>query len=392
MSRILNTIIFVFVGLSAFSQNSLDHFLTEIESNNYSLKAYLAYANAEKLDNRTGLNPSNPTIEGAYLWGAPETIGNRQDFSVTQEIEFPTVYINQQKLADIRDEQSDSEYRQQRLGILQQAAILWVDMVSLNRKQMEMKNRLSSARKLDLAYNEMLIVGDANLIDRNKAALFLLQYEKELESLAKEKQQVLLQISALNGNLEFNLDETEFLPIQLPENLGLWMEQMAIINPQLQYLNLEQQAGERSVKIAKGKSLPKLNGGYMVENTGGEKFRGVTIGLSVPLWEQRNTIRAKQARNEAVEMQEQAYQLQLKNQLTQIYTQVENSQNLVVSYRDKLKLIQQKELLDEALELGQISLIEYLMELQFNYDAIDLLMEAEQQLHQTYVSMKVLEL
>ena len=320
MSKILNTIILLFIGLSAFSQSSLNRFLAEIESNNSSLKAYSAYANAQKLDNRTGLNPSDPTIEGGFLRGNPGSIGNRNDFSVTQQIEFPTVYINQQKLADIRDEQSDYEYRHQRLDILQQAAILWVDMVSLNRKQQEIENRHSTARKLDHAYEEMLVEGNANLIDRNKAALFLLQFEKELELLGQEKQQVLLQISALNGNEESNMDETEYLPIQLPKNQELWMEQMVAINPHLQYLNLEQQAGERSVKIAKGKSLPKLNGGYMIEKTEAEEFRGVTIGLSVALWEQKNTVRAEQAKNEAVEMQEQAYQLQLKNQLTQIYT------------------------------------------------------------------------
>jgi len=47
-------------------------------------------------------------------------------------------------------------------------------------------------------------------------------------------------------------------------------------------------------------------------------------------------------------------------------------------------------LLKDALDAGQISLIEYLLEMQFNYDAIDQLTEAEKALQLAWVKLKVL--
>lgn len=392
MNRILNTLSFLLISFSVFAQTDLEQFLTEIETNNYSLKSTESSVEAQKLENRTGLNPSDPSIEGGYLWGTPSAIGNRKDLSVTQEIEFPTVYSNQNKLADIRDEQSDLEYSQQRLLVLQNAAQLWVEMVSLNQKQQELMKRLENAQGLADSYNEMLESGQGNIIDRNKAALYLLQVEKELEQLEQDKQQLSLKVTALNGNRPLLVNELDFMPVQLPENLDQWLAQMETIDPSLQYLGLEIKAGEHSVKVAKGKSMPSISGGYMMENTDAEKFQGVTLGLSIPLWENKNAVKAEQAKTEAVVLQERDYRLQWESELTQIYSEVESAKKLVVSYREQLDIIQQKELLDEALQEGQISLIEYLLELQYNYDAIDQLMEAERQLQKAYARMKVLEL
>ncbi len=392
MKKIFNTFLLILMGFSVFGQTELEQFLIQIETNNLSLKSSASSVEAQKLENRTGLNPANPTIGTHYLWGSSDDMPIRNDFSVSQEIEFPTVYSNQKKLADIRDEQSDLEYRQHRLEILNEAAQLWAEMVSLNRSQQELESRLENAQGLADAYELMLQTGEANRIDRNKTALYLLQVEKELEHLKLDKQQVDLQISAMNGNQPLLVVDSEFLSVQLPASQEQWLNQMASIDPLLNYANLEIEAGERSEKIAQGKSLPSISGGYMLEGTSEENYQGVTLGLSIPLWENKNKVKAERAKTEAAILQEQNFRLQWESSMSRIYQQVESAQQLVFSYREELDLIQQKELLDEALSAGQISLIEYLMELQYNYDAIDQLMEAEELLQKAYVSMKVLEM
>ena len=43
-----------------------------------------------------------------------------------------------------------------------------------------------------------------------------------------------------------------------------------------------------AVKLSKSESLPKISAGYMSESVLSESFRGVTMGISLPLWENRN--------------------------------------------------------------------------------------------------------
>ena len=95
-------------------------------------------------------------------------------------------------------------------------------------------------------------------------------------------------------------------------------------------------------------------------------------------------------RQESLQLEEQNFQLQLKTELHQLYRSVELASARVDDMRQQLSLIQQEALLQDALGAGQISLIEYLIELQFNYDAIDQLTEAERALQLNWVKLKVL--
>lgn len=199
-----------------------------------------------------------------------------------------------------------------------------------------------------------------------------------------------MQLASLNGGKPLAVDESDYLPVQLPGDREAWLEQVMDVNPQLQWLQQELQAGKQSEKLNRAKSLPRLNGGYMMESVGAEKFQGITVGLSVPLWERKNTVKAARAQQEAALLQENDFRLQWRSHLLQIFHRAENAQRLVDSYRGQLDQIQQKELLDEALYAGQISLIDYLQELQFNYEAVDQLMEAEKQLQATYAELLIL--
>lgn len=390
MRKLISIAVLLFSGLSVFSQAGFDGFLQEIIRNNTQLKAYQSVAEAQGLENHTGLSPADPSVEGAYLWGSPTGIGNRKDFSVTQEIEFPTVYVHQQKLATIRDRQADLEFQQHRRAVLQQAAALWVESVYLNQRTEVVLKREHDAQELARAYDEMLATGEANRIDRNKAALYLLQTETQLQQLELDKQQTAMQLAALNGGETLTIDEPDYMPVQLPADREAWLEQVMAVDPQMQWLHQELQAGNQSEKLNRAKSMPRLNGGYMTETVGAEKFQGITVGLSVPLWEKKNTVRAARARQQAVVLQESDFRLQWRNHLLQVLRRAGDAQQLVVSYRDRLAHIQQKELLDEALQAGQISLIDYLLELQFNYEAVDQLMEAEKLLQATYAELLIL--
>jgi len=390
MRKISSVLLMLLWVIPAMAQQSLDKVLREVEKNNLAYKAQRSSVNAQKAGNHVGNTPNNPYVDGGYLWGSPSAIGNRKDISVNQEIDFPTVYHHQNKLADLRDFQADVNAGQYRLALNQEAAQLWVELVNLNQRIAIQQERAALAKKLDNAYAERLIAGEANLIDRNKAALNFIQSKKDLARLQQEKELLQLSLDALNGNQPLPVGQVNYEQINLPPDFELWAQGVMQNNPQARWYTLEAEAADRAVKLNRSKSLPKINGGYMMENTVGEKFQGVTLGLSIPLWENRNQVKAARLRQESNQLEEQDFQSQLKTELLKLYRSVQLASARVDGFRKELETVQQRDLLQEALDAGQISLIEYLLEMQFNYEAIDQLVEAEKELQLAWVKMKVL--
>jgi len=390
MRKINIALLLLLCGIPVLAQQSLHDVLQEIETNNTAYQAQQSLAEAQKAENRIGNTPDNPEIGGGYLWGSPSAIGNRKDLSVSQEIAFPTVYHHQNKLADLRDLQADLSADQYRLALMQEAAQLWAELVNLNQRIAIQQERTDLAGKLANAYEERLTAGDANRIDRNKAALNFMQMEKALARLQQERELLQLSLNAINGNQPLPVEQTVYEPVSLPADFEQWAQAVMQNNPQARWYTLEADAADRAVRLNRSQSLPKINGGYMMENTVGEKFQGVTLGLSIPLWENKNTVKAARLRQESNQLEQQDFQLQFQSSLQKLYRSVQLASARVDGFREELASIQQQDLLQEALRVGQISLIEYLLEMQFNYEAVDQFVDAERELQLAWVKLLVL--
>ncbi|WP_372775862.1 TolC family protein [Mangrovibacterium sp.] len=391
MRKIIYSLLAMVCFGPVIAQQNLHELLQEIEANNTGYKAQQSLVEAQQLENRVGNVPANPQLEGGYLWGSPSAVGNRKDFSVTQEIDFPTVYHHQRKLADLRDRQAEMTADQYRLELRIEAAQLWVELVCLNRKIDIGKERTTLAKKLADAYEQRLAVGDANRIDRNKAALNALQSEKHLHRLEQERELLLLNLFALNGNQPVAVETREFAPVELAPDFEHRLAELLQQSPRSKWYALQSEASDREVKLYQSKKLPRISGGYMLENTVGEKFQGVTLGLSIPLWENKNTVKAARLRQQAGALEQEDFQLHYKAEMTRLARSVQLNAARVEELRRELAKIEQQELLKEALDAGHLSLIDYLLEMQFNYEVEDQLLESERDLQLAWTQLKVLE-
>ncbi len=84
------------------AQSSLEAVLDAVENNNLVLSTERQFWDAEKNRVRIGLTLPNPTVEGEYLIGSPETAGNQIDISALQAFELPVAYKRQRELATSR--------------------------------------------------------------------------------------------------------------------------------------------------------------------------------------------------------------------------------------------------------------------------------------------------
>ncbi len=388
MKKIILTICGLFVFYAAlFSQNRIENVLTEIENNNTTLAALRKKTDAEKLGNKTGIFLQNPEVEYGYLWGNPSAIGNRTDVSVTQSFDFPTAYKYKNQISDFKNEQVELEYLKQKKELLLNAKIILNNLVYTNALKAELENRKTLADSISAAYKRKLDVGETSILEFNKAKITALSAQKELEVIEIEQTSLLAELTALNGGKPVEFSEKSFQPLVIPGNFEQWYQEAEQKNPVLAWLKQEIEISQNREKLEKAMSLPKLQTGYMSEKTEAEHFQGVTVGVSIPLWENKNTVKYARAQTEALENVSADNRLQFYNRLKTIHAKTVALQKSVEDYSKELENFNNAELLKKALSKGEINLIEYVLELSVYYNSIDKMLEMKKEMYNSLAEL-----
>jgi hypothetical protein len=125
----------------------------------------------------------------------------------------------------------------------------------------------------------------------------------------------------------------------------------------------------------------------MSENQVGQKFQGITAGIVIPLWENKNIVKYAKAKTIAVQGVESDARLQYYNEMKALHAKVIGLQNSVTDYRKSLLIFSNTELAQKALDMGEISLADYLFELMVYYESVNKLMEMERNLNKAVAEL-----
>ena len=381
------------------SQSGYDAILQQIETNNTTLAALRQQTEADKLANRTGLAPANPEVEFNYLWGSPSVIGNRTDISFTQTFDFPTAYAHRSKIAHLQNENADLIYKAERLNVLLAAKQACIELVYYNALAREYAVRLQHAEGIAEACKVKLDNGEINMLEHNKAQLNLTTVQAEVAQIEIETRRISSLLKQLNGGKEItnyelkitNYDETRNLQFVM-RNFEDWYATAETKNPVLQYVRTQIEIGQQEIKLNRAMGFPKLLAGYMSEKVVGEHFRGVTVGMSIPLWENRNRIKQAKAQTQAAQAMFEDSKIQFYNHLQTLYHKASALQQNAQKIRQSLGENNNEPLLKQALDAGEISLLTYLLEVEYYYNAINKVLEAERDYELTAAELWAVEM
>lgn len=375
---IYSTIILLALFPRLHAQDSFGQVLSNIEANNTTLKALREQANAEKIENKTGINLANPELEFGYLWGSPKGVDNKMDFNVTQSFDFPTSYRYRSQLTDGRNVQVDLAYRQQVKDILGEARNICVELVYQTKLNKELEERTEHARNLHNAYKMRFDKGDVDIIEYNKTKLNLLSTEKTLELNRVEINTLKSELQRMNGGEPVS-DIIGYSSYSLPLNFDQWFSTAKENNPSLKFAEKDVELSRKQEQLTRSLNLPKFSAGYASERIPGtsEVQQGISIGVSIPLWEGRNTVKHRKAQTIALQVQEDDLKLQFRNTLWKQYDKAGKLRKLLNDYNEALAVSNNRDLLKKALDKGQLSLINYIVELTSYYETVDQYMETE---------------
>ncbi|NLO72315.1 MAG: TolC family protein [Porphyromonadaceae bacterium] len=377
MKKIFLYFITPLIPLSIFAQRGYEEILKEISVNNTSLIALREQIEAEKIGNKTGIFLPNPEVEFNYLWGSPKEIGKRTDIHISQSFDFPTVYGHRKNIAELQNENAELIYKSRLTDILLTARQTIVEIVYYNALIKEYSIRLENSERIAETYRIRLDKGDGNIIEYNKAMLNLTAIQAETAKLKAEQVALLSELRRLNGGKEIAIIQDSYNSPMLPADFEEWYASVEAKNPILQYVKGEIVIGKERMKLNRAMSLPKFSTGYISERVVGETFQGVSLGVSIPLWENKNMRKYAQAQVKASEIELDNSKVQFYNRLKSLFQKALVLQQNALKFRQTISDNKNDELLKKALDSGEISLLNYLQEIGFYYDAMLQVLHAE---------------
>jgi outer membrane protein TolC len=181
----------------------------------------------------------------------------------------------------------------------------------------------------------------------------------------------------LNGGQEIAAVVDNYPDFVFPLNFIEWFEKIKDNNPSLQASEQEVELSKKQEQLTRALNLPKITAGYVSERTSVTTLQGISVGVSIPLWEGKNTVKHQKAQTVALRMQHNDSKLQFRNTLKNQYDKADKLSFLLRDYKEALSVTNDQELLKKALDKGQLSLINYLLELSVYYETVDKYLETE---------------
>lgn len=379
--------------LSMAAQSSIDDVLRQIEVNNKELQANVQLISSQKLENKTDNNLPDPSLSYSYLWdskNSDETVG---ELVISQSFDFPTLYATRGKMNRLKTGALDAQASAFRQQILLQAKEICLDIIMLQRQQTLLDERLKNAEDLSAMYAKRLATGDANVLETNKINLELLNVRTESRMNATALNNKLKELTALNGNQPFTpgrphpdalptaqaLHLTDYPVVPLPADFRPLVAELLAEDPSLQSLQSESSAARKQISASKQGWLPKLELGYRRNTESGHPLNGVVVGFSFPIFENRNKVKIAKTQALNIDYQKENATLQAASALWQLYEEARNLHASMEEYERTFRQQQDLALLKQALVGGQISMIEYFVEVSVVYQSKMNLLQLENQ-------------
>lgn len=369
----LSAIAFVSMAFVSWAQNSAEVVLASVEKNNPELQALRKRTESEKYGFKAERMVEAPEVGFDYLWGSPADIGTRKDISVTQSIDIATISGTKGKIAKSESELSDMQFNVRRQEILLQAKLLYINIIYCNAVGAELESRLERSEKVESVYRDMQVRGETDMIEVNKAHLAYLAQRNALARNKMEAEGFRLELQRLNGGEPLEINDLSYVRSDmLPADFDTWYKEVADRSPEIMAARQNVKVNEAVARGIKMSSCPTITAGYMAELVKGSNFRGLTLGLSIPLWSARSKTRQANLSCEASRLEVKDVEASEYSALRSLYEKASGLKDL----SDELAL--SLAVSDEAMSMtekkfneGEISLMDSIMELSLYYSVVD---------------------
>jgi cobalt-zinc-cadmium resistance protein CzcA len=343
-------------------------------------------------------------IEGQY--GQFNSITKDNSFTVSQSFAFPSVYINQNKLANANVKGAEWQMKISQLEIATQVKQIYWQLVYLHSKQKMFHYQDSLYSGFLRAAELRAKVGETNRLEMMNARSQSLEVKNKL-------QQITADLSIYNRKLQTLLNTN--LPVTSVDTILYRIDFVSIAdsavlahNPSVSYAKQQVEIARFEKKLEKSRMMPDFTVGYFSQTMQGvqevngiprtfgtgDRLNGIQAGIAIPLWFVPYSSKTKVARlKELVSETNAAYYSKTLsgnyNSLLGEYTKFSNS----VDYYEKQAVPEANIIIDQATrsyKAGAMDYIDYILNLSRALGIKENYLDALNNFNQTIISIDFL--
>ena len=181
----------------------------------------------------------------------------------------------------------------------------------------------------------------------------------------------LQELAILNGGTEISFDETTYVPVDVPRSLTDLKQEIMTSDRRLLALQSEKNAALRQIQVNRSKGLPSFTLGYrMNPSSGGDRYNGFLVGISIPIFANRHNVKQAKAQSLYTDLQLENAETVVEKDLLQLYNQALALKASMDEYSEMLESQNNLALLNKAIQAGQISMIEYFVDVTTLYQSM----------------------
>ncbi len=342
--------------------------LKDVEANNPVLLAARKRAEAQQTAAHVGALLPNPEVEAAYYWGDPSSVGIRWDLGISQSFEMPSVLVRRARLRKLQEQAAGLDYQVVRNATLLEAQLTCADMIYYRALGMIYSRRCQAAIRIADLYQRRYAAGDCSILDYNRAQMNLADVQNRAAEINLQGDHAVHDLQRLVGGESYLFYQSEYEEVRVETSFESWYEQLEMQNPSLRLLDNQVEAARYQRQLSRAQWLPEVSVGYASENVVGQSFRGVKVGLSLPIWSLQRAVKASRLAEAAATEELSSQRTEWFSRLQCMFHRHEALIRNVGNLREAFQRCNSIDLLDKALDAGEISLEQYLLEADYYYN------------------------
>lgn len=340
---------------------SIEAVLDSVAGNNLELKALLEENKASVYEIKADNSLDATSVEYSPFWGKDGGGIASSELIVSQEFDFPTLYVGRNRLLSMQEDAARMEYLAARCNVLLQAKLQCLELVQLRKMRRILDERMDNGKKMLELYEKRLENGDATQLDVNRIRMELMDVSSEVARNETDMCQALSLLKTLNGNKDVDTDGFEYevlCPMLSGEDV---VGRILGEDAELRSAEASVAASRQAVSVSKQEWLPKITLGYRRNTEFKEAVDGFLVGASFPLFSSSKKVKAAKSRYEGAQLQLENARAKAGNEVKEQLSELARLRSLLDIY-DMPLMEETLRLLTRSVELGEISVIEYYVE------------------------------
>ena len=356
----------------------IESVLQQIEQKNKELQAPQQLTNAAKMEVRTQNNLEDPKVSYSPFFGNGIDGVASSEMVVSMGFDFPTLYVSRHQEGNLQHELLDRQQQVVRREILLQAKTLCLELIRLNQEHDLLQARSKNAQTLLELFEQRLKEGDANALDVNKIKMERMNVQTEVARNNAAHRTALQQLMAMNANLPLEFSQMNYPKVDVVRDYNQLYDEVMASDASLQAAEASVRAAEKAISVNKQEWIPKFEVGYRRNTSLDEKFHGVMVGGSIPLFSNRKKVKIARAQAISSQLTRDNARLQLEAAVQSQFNEIQQLREALEAY-DVALMHETLDMLNEAVTSGHLSVIAYYVEADNVYKNLAAYMEVENQ-------------